>query len=457
MGRDFQEQDGPHFDYRLETLEQSPGCELRGPLPDFREPYFVCIGGSHVFGRFCNEPFPALLSKALQLPVLNLGISGQGPQAFLDDRLLGLINGARFAVVDIVSARIGSNSGFVNSPSGRRDGERLRDGKKMSLERFLEEEMKTSPHHEVTRLLEETRDSWVGHYRSLLSAITVPRVLHWFSTVTPYRVDNFATLWKLLGRFPQLVNGRMVAQLRPFCEAYVETVCRQGLPQKLWKADEKMSGTTFSNGRLFNDYFPSPEMHVAAAKDLQPVCRIIDDRLSDAGANDERIVVVAQSTHDAAAVADLCAGRAGCYTYRQLLDDTGLLSLLTLSKTRILHVRRRNLLEGYLSDLQGQPTHEPEVCGDRLAAGFTTHVQSVIGAEKLVALHSRGSALLEVFTEDLRLNPGEEASRIAAFIREPSPREATIQAALRRLSATPSPDCVDKLRPVFERISLQFS
>ena len=455
MGRNFQELDEPHFDYKLERVDRIPDHDLRGPVPDLREPYFVCIGGSHVFGRFCNDPFPALLSRSLSLPVLNLGLEGNGPQVFVDDRLLGLINGARFAVVGIVSARIGSNSRFVNSPSGRHRGERLNDGKKMYLEEFLEEEMKESPHHEVTRLVEETRDSWVSHYRSLLNAITVPRVLHWFSTVTPYRTDNYATMWKLLGQFPQLVNGRMIGQVRPFCEAYVETVCRQGLPQPLWDADRKIGGTAWRNGKLFNDYFPSPEMHAAAATDLLPVCKIIASQRVDDHCSEQKIVVLSSASDDADAIAGLCEGKVECFTYSQILNDKGLLPFLAIRRPRILHVRRRDLLEGYLIERHNRASKDPQLCGVGLAAAFTDHVESIIEAERLVKLHCREPAPLEIFIEEFRLSPEDVASHIAAFIRGRPPGEAGIQAALHLLPKPPPPVETGELRTIFERISLQ--
>lgn len=454
MGRNFQELDEPHFDYKLERIDRLPDRDLRGPVPDLREPYFVCIGGSHVFGRFCNDPFSALLSRSLSLPVLNLGLEGNGPQTFIDDRLLGLINGARFAVVGIVSARIGSNSGFVNSPSGRRRGERLSDGKKMSLEEFLEEEMKESPHHEVTRLVEETRDSWVSHYRNLLNAITVPRVLHWFSTVTPYRTDNYATMWKLLGRFPQMVNGRMIGQVRPFCEAYVETVCRQGLPQPLWEADRKIGGTVWRNGKLFNEYFPSPEMHVAAASDLLPVCKMIASQPVDGECSEEKIVVLSSASADAAAIAGLCEGKVECFTYRQVLNDKGLLPSLTVRRPRILHVRRRDVFEGYLIERHNRESQDPQLCRAGLAADFTDHVESIIEVERLVNLQCREPAPLDIFIEEFRLNPEDVASHIAAFTRGSSPGEAGIQAALQLIPNPPPPAETEGLRTIFERISL---
>ena len=158
--------------------------ELRGPIPDLSKPYIVCVGAAQTFGRFCNDPFPHRLSKALNFPVLNLGLAGAGPRAFLDPELLSLINRAEFAVVQVLSGRSESNSGFDNSETGATHGIRLRDRKKMRFEEFIEEELASSPRETVRQLLEETRSNWVARYRELLRAITVPK---YFSGSPPSR------------------------------------------------------------------------------------------------------------------------------------------------------------------------------------------------------------------------------------------------------------------------------
>ena len=87
MGRYYQERDFPLFDYGLAMTGELASWELRGPIPDLEKPYFVCVGATQVFGRFCARPFPQILSEELGLPVLNLGIGGHGPRTFLNEPL----------------------------------------------------------------------------------------------------------------------------------------------------------------------------------------------------------------------------------------------------------------------------------------------------------------------------------------------------------------------------------
>lgn len=350
MGRYYQERDYPHFDYTLETTEELSGWELRGPIPDLDKPYFVCIGATQVFGRFCARPFPKLLSEALDLPVLNLGLGGHGPRTFLNDSLLSVINRSRFAIVQLVSARTGSNSAFENSESGRGPGTRLRDGKSMTFEEFLQEEFERSSQEDMVRLIEESRDSWVANYRKLLTSIEVPSILHWLSTSMPHRTDNFSeSVWQLLGVFPQLVNEGMIRHLRRSCNAYVETVSRRGLPQPLWESSEQVDGTELRDGRLYNTYYPSPEMHEAAARDLLPAARALAAIRRPADEQDVRGALVVSYTEEVGrVVAAWCGPNVDVVTYDQIREDQDLLTYMLGSKPRVIHVRQKNLVDGYI-------------------------------------------------------------------------------------------------------------
>lgn len=456
MTRHFQDRDYRLFDYKLGTIEQLPDIELRGPVPDLSQPYFVCVGATQVFGRFCNHPFPELLSRDLGIPVLNLGLSGHGPQVFREDRFLSLINGARFAVVQLASGRIGSNSEFINTPSGRGEGERLRDGKQMNFEEFLSEEMASFSHDHVKRIVEETRDSWVGHYRDLLSAITVPKVVHWFSTVTPYRADDYSNMWKLFGPFPQLVNGRMISRIRPFCNAYVETVCRLGLPQPLWAAEREIGGTEMRNGKLFNNYYPTPEMHEAAARDLLPICRII--ALGSQESQDRRAggVIVASSAADAHILSQVGWDGVEVFTYRQLLDDKGLLPILAATGRKVVHLRRRKLLQDFMVSSSETGVTTGGANGAVEAADLASFTEAVMNAESHIVQTCRGSDLSEVFVEDAIADPEAAATQIEAHLRQPATANKKLRHALSRLPIAPSASELERLRPIFERLVLQF-
>lgn len=419
MGRYFQERDYPMFDYRLSTTEQLSGWELRGPVPDLEKPYFVCVGATQVFGRFCSRPFPQILSENLGLPVLNLGMGGHGPQAFLNESLLAAINRAEFAIVQLSSARIGSNSGFRNSESGRAPGLRLRDQKPMMFEQFLVEEFEHAPHEVVLRLVQETRDSWVANYRALLEAITVPTIVHWLSTVLPQRIDDYSsTAWELLGVFPQLVNDRMISQIRPMCDVYVETVCRKGLPQPLWEASEPVSGTDLRNGRLYNTYYPSPEIHEAAAKDLlRPARALAGSRQPQLTAPLRKTLVVSPTEECGKVVSAWCGPLASFVTYDQIGQDWDLLNYLVEQRPFVIHVRWRNSLDAYLHrraaiNLEANMPSPADVD----LVDLTLFADATLGLERRVVRLCRFQDMLEVWMDDCAEDPQASYQAIAEFL-----------------------------------------
>ena len=273
MGRYYQNLDSPHFDYKLEPCPLAGDQYIRGPVPNLKKPYFICVGAAQTFGRFCDNPYPEQLSKLLKLPVLNLGLAGAGPKTFLDRRYLTLVNQAKFAVVQVLSGRSESNSAFDSDGSSGPQGIRLRDRKRMRFEAFLREELQDSPHSEVEKIVVETQQNWVASYGQLLDGITVPTVLHWFSQSRPRKMNDFSTFHRLIGHFPQLVLQQMVDKVATRTTSYVETVSQQGMPQPLWKASAAIDGTELHDGMLYNNYYPTPQMHSSAAETLASVCR----------------------------------------------------------------------------------------------------------------------------------------------------------------------------------------
>lgn len=452
MGRFFQDLDFPHFDYRLAGCDQLQGWEFRGPVPDLGKPYFVCVGAAQMFGRFCKDPIPDLLSQAIGLPVLNLGISGSGPSMFLEPSFLEVINGAQFAVVQVMSGRSESNSEFDNSASGGARGLRLSDGKKMLFDEFLAEKLAQSGRDDVVRIIEETRQNWVRHYRELLSAIRVPTVLHWFSTITPRRSDDYASWWKLLGAFPQLVNRRMIDQIIPFADTYVQTVRNIGLPQALWPASSAIDGTELYNGTLLNNYYPSPEMHEAGFRDLLGVCKALAPReRPQEEAGEPRVIVASANRLDGLVIADLCGPGTLVLSYDELLEDRGLLPFLAAGQPRFIHVRRRNLLEGYTADRSAfrPPSEGNAVYVDPVA--YAGYVLAVATAERRIARSFGAANSLEVFVEDLVADPRPAASHIASFLHKPAMDEGSAAIAIARLRPARAAENTEELRSLFAR------
>jgi hypothetical protein len=285
MAAEYQDPDWRVVDYQPYCLDEGvidPSTKrplhIRGPRPDHLEKgkYFACLGAAQTFGRFCDLPFPSILAKRLNIPVLNVSHGGAGPAFFHNsERLFAYLNDARFVVVQVMSGRSEGNSLFESDGVGFY--RRRRDGQEMGCDQAFAELLKTESRVTLARVVEETRQSWISSYRRLMSGISVPKVLFWFSTRTSSYTESFDTLSGLFGAFPQLVNRRMVDELRRDSERYAECVSKRGLPQVLRDrfTGERVTITDPWTVQPWSEnwYYPSPQMHEDAANALEPACR----------------------------------------------------------------------------------------------------------------------------------------------------------------------------------------
>lgn len=285
MAGAYAKHDSRIVDYDLYTLDPPivdpvTRCplELRGPRPRSldRDRYFVCVGGAQTFGRFCTKPYPFLLQERLGLSALNLGRGGAGPSFFspADDVLRGYIGGARFAILQVMSGRSAGNSLFRSNGLGSYS--RRSDGTVVLPDDAFRELLRERSREEVRRIVAETRAEWLCRFRELLEAISIPKILFWFSVRKPHRRDRYDDVPSLFREFPQLVNEEMIRELRPLCDHYVSCASSRGLPQRL---TDRFTGEPveirdeWSGLWSHNDYYPSPEMHLQAADALERVAQ----------------------------------------------------------------------------------------------------------------------------------------------------------------------------------------
>jgi hypothetical protein len=181
----------------------------------------------------------------------------------------------------VLSGRSESNSRLVSDGGGRVrvDGR----GPEQALGAW-ESLLRTTPHDEILALMAETQRNWVASFTALLAAITVPKVLFWFSVRTPAWTSSFRNARTLIGRFPQLVDEAMLSAVRGGAEGYVECITHRGLPFVItddrgrallrWRTKPRDIIRRRSLRRpVRNRYYPSPEMHRDAAAALAPTCR----------------------------------------------------------------------------------------------------------------------------------------------------------------------------------------
>lgn len=184
------------------TPEGFSTLTLRGHMPD--EPYVACIGGGHVFGRYVDEPWPALLQR----PALNLGIGDASPATFLDERLLALINGAERVIVTVMTARNQYQPWQPNEDGLK--GCIMKDGRNFNeyWRDVVKEANGCAP--KLMNQVWRARNEWTTDMRNLLQSINRPVLVAWISSRSPNYMLNPRNIHKVYGRYPHLVRGGML-------------------------------------------------------------------------------------------------------------------------------------------------------------------------------------------------------------------------------------------------------
>lgn len=314
-------------DYKCFKLDETE-LWFRGPAPRSLErgSYFTTIGAAQTFGCFCPEPYPTLLAERLGIDVLNLGYSGAGPSFFLrHPALLEYVNQSAFCIVQVMSGRSTGNA-LLDNPEGLAYGISTESGEVVTAESvfddllkqafaqtpFLSKRLRSSllrrlrlPIPSVRRLMVETRNNWVSEYHALMEAITVPKILFWFSKRPPFYIPRYHSRVGVFEQFPQMVNAPMVKSVRRKADRYVECVTQTGSPQPLYSRftgeptsvdlsndrkpnpdDSDAGGPLYFGEWKANGYYPSPEMHLDGADALTPICRHVAKTVAHGGADE---------------------------------------------------------------------------------------------------------------------------------------------------------------------------
>jgi LPS sulfotransferase NodH len=283
----YQKRDFNFFDYELYTIKDpktKKSFVFRGPASPTLEKgaYFSSIGPAFTYGCYTHKPYTQLISDEFGFPSINLGIQGAGPSYYnLPDNkmLLEIINRSKFVIVAVMSGRSCSNSLFKTSPESQEKLTLVNEKKYQPAHKLYEWLLENSDEQYIKKIVEETRDNFIKEYSTLLSAIKVPKILFWFSKRTPdYQAKYDKDVWSLFGKFPHLIDSRVIKSLEKHCDNYVECITAIGTPQILFNRFSGQIDTVEKNPEYgysqsnYNMYYASPEMHIEAANFLLPSC-----------------------------------------------------------------------------------------------------------------------------------------------------------------------------------------
>ena len=277
----------PHYELRDHEIVdyqywELPGTEIqfRGPAVDLDDPapYFSCVGAAQTFGCFVADPYPALLGARLGMRALNLGLGSATPAIFSDERLLDVINGGRFLVLQVMAARHCGNSRLQSLGTDlvrdRVHGDEI--PAYTAWQRILDEERP-----ELERYVAESQANWVGQYEQLLRQIHVPVIFFYYSVKTKGTDPpmDAKDAHALLDPFPQLVRGESIDTVAALCDDFVACTSTRNHGHHLKnrfsgepvEVDNSVLDPHMTVRWKRNWYYPSPEMHEDAAASLFPV------------------------------------------------------------------------------------------------------------------------------------------------------------------------------------------
>ncbi len=247
--------------------------ELAPNLPMFRGPavsraaldqgrYFCVMGAAQTFGRLVRRPWPLLLSEALDLPVLNLGRGGVGPEFYLRPKLIDYARRARFVVLQIMSGRSG---GPVIA-----DGEEESDAsRRLDILRDVWEKKPNI----ALGYVRKWNETYLDLYKRLSILIERPVLLAWISDRQPedWEPEMFLTDrdW---GRFPQLVGRKLYEDVAEVFNDRLISVTGKSVEQPVSRVTGEPCPYFTNKKDLMTAfvYYPSSKDHALIAQKMLP-------------------------------------------------------------------------------------------------------------------------------------------------------------------------------------------
>lgn len=277
----YQKRDQGAFDYLPYFLRDFP-IAFRGPRVPVHlfDDYSIALGSAATFGRFVHQPYAEQLTLR-GLPMLNLGISGARPGFFAQiPDAAALFGKARALVFEVVSARGYATAFFRPSAPFSNIGTWIAPDGQETPDTFVDYAWKLAfdayPVDVIETAIELSLDSYVADFADLATRFPQRVVLLWLSQRSYGQSLARAGFVARSGRFPHFVNAATMARLQRILEdsgrdtSLVDITSTEGLPVPLLdrSTGKPASILTPAGTPSFNAYYPSQDMHDAAAAAL---------------------------------------------------------------------------------------------------------------------------------------------------------------------------------------------
>lgn len=201
---------------------------FRGPRRRLDGRYLAAVGGTEVYGKFVERPFPDLLEDHVGLPVVNFGAVSAGIDVFsCDDTVMAACSGARAVVLQAMGSHNIRNRFYAVHQ--RRNDRFLRaspllqvlypdvDFTEFAFTRHLIRTLHEIDPQRFVHVREELQSAWIARMSTFLDGVRAPVVLLWMAERRP---DGPTDLHKATD--PLFVTDELIEAVRPKLAAVVE-------------------------------------------------------------------------------------------------------------------------------------------------------------------------------------------------------------------------------------------
>lgn len=206
---------------------------FRGPERDLKKPFVAFLGGTKTYGRFLEQPYPALVEAGLSRRCVNFGLPNAGIDAFTQDPfVIRATSKADVVVLQVMGAHNMTNRFYAVHP--RRNDRFVAPSTLLCAiypevdfadfhftKHMLSHLNKMSPERFRT-VLKELQRAWVARVKLMLGQLGRQSILLWFADHAPDQTSTGTA--KRLGNDPLFITRAMLDQVAPYAARTVEVV-----------------------------------------------------------------------------------------------------------------------------------------------------------------------------------------------------------------------------------------
>ncbi|MEM6577614.1 MAG: DUF6473 family protein [Pseudomonadota bacterium] len=273
------------------TASQSNFCRygrsklsFRGPARDLAGEYIACLGGSETYGQTVEAPFPDELENVTGLTCVNLGWPNAGIDVFQKDPvLLRIARGALVTILQLPGA-VNLTTRFYSVHPRRNDRviaiheplTRLYpevDFTQFAFTRHLLAHLRSVSPERFLQIQAELAATWTDGMQKVLSQITTPVILLWFSDRVPGERGDDPSVQSE----PALVSTDMLSAISGRVSSLV--ACPRGRDATSRSAVQGITDLFLTRREVqLRRALPDAQTHYWAAQALVPeVARLIGD------------------------------------------------------------------------------------------------------------------------------------------------------------------------------------